>query len=171
MKRSLANFSFYTIFVVLVSLSISACAQSEGEKAGANQAEFAPFKITSFDGSIIDSSKLRGSVVVVNFWASWCGPCKLEAKGLEEVYKKYKDKGVSFVGIAVDDTETNARAFISQFNVTYPNAIDSDNALASRYLIFAIPTTYIVDKASLIRFTHKGAITRRDLEKELKKVM
>lgn len=171
MKRYFANFSSYVIFVVLISLSISACAENEGEMEGADQEGFLPFKITSFSGSVIDSSKLRGSVVVINFWASWCGPCKMEAEDLEAVYKKYKDKGVSFVGIAIDDTEKNARDFIEHYKVTYPNALDSDNKLAIMYKMFIIPTTYVLDKKGKRVFMHRGPISKRRLEGVIKKVL
>ena len=171
MKKYLTNPGFFIILVLLMSLSISACAQSEGEKAGSDQTEVVSFKTTSFDGSVIDTSKLRGSVVVVNFWASWCGPCKIEAADLEAVYKKYKDKGVSFIGIAIDDTETNARAFIEHYEVTYSNALDIDNKLAIRYEMFIIPTTYVLDKESKRIFTHRGPISRRKLEGVIKSVL
>ena len=92
-------------------------------------------------------------------------------KELEAVYAAYKTKGVSFVGIAVDDTEAGARGFLKQYGVTYPNAIDSDNSLASRYRIFAIPTTFVLDKAGLIRFKRQGAISKAALETEIRKLL
>lgn len=175
MKRNFAYIGYVVIVILLISLPLPACGQSDSksvmENVEAKYPKFAPFKITSFEGEVIDMAKLRGTVVVINFWASWCGPCKLEAGELEAVYSAYKAKGVNFVGIAIDDIEANARAFVKRYNVTYPNAIDSDNSLSSRYQIFAIPTTFVIDKAGLIRYTRRGAVTRGALAQEIEKLM
>ncbi|MBE9531624.1 MAG: TlpA family protein disulfide reductase [Proteobacteria bacterium] len=170
MKKKLAGLASVALIIIFISLSISACAKTDGEVEEANLDDFAPFKITSFDAQEIDLEKLRGSVVVVNFWASWCGPCKMEARELEAVYKANKAKGVKFVGIAVDDTDKDARAFLKHYAITYPNAIDSDDALSRVYQIFAIPTTFVLDKAGKIRFKRQGAVTRETLEAEIRKV-
>ena len=176
MRKKLANIRFFVVVVVVfLFFSVSACGESDGdsvmESAHANFAEFIPFKIASFDGSVIELEKMRGHVVVVNFWASWCGPCKLEARELEAVYGANKARGVHFVGIAVNDTDAAARAFLKRYNVTYPNAIDSDNALSARYQIFAIPTTFLLDKESLIRYKRQGAISKEALEAEIDKLL
>lgn len=175
MKRNFAYIGYVVIVILLISLPLPACGESDSksvmENVEAKYPKLAPFKITSFEGEVIDLVKLRGHVVVINFWASWCGPCKLEAGELEAIYMAYKDKGVKFAGIAIDDTEANARAFIKRYKVTYPNAIDMDNALSMRYKIFAIPTTYIIDKAGLIRYTRRGAVTRGALAQEIEKLM
>ena len=169
-------FAAFMIFVaVLISLPLQACgeggSESVMENASVKPEEFLPFKVTTFKGQTVELEKLRGRVVVVNFWASWCGPCKMEARELEAVYKKYKEKGVEFVGIAVDDTDGAARAFIKEYNVTYPNAIDSDNSISIRYQIFAIPTTFVLDKDAVIRYKRQGAIMREALSGEIKKLL
>jgi cytochrome c biogenesis protein CcmG/thiol:disulfide interchange protein DsbE len=153
-------------------LSITSCGEADNKVQMAKAAgeEFKPFSITSFDGNIIDTATMRGEVVVINFWASWCGPCKMEARDLEKVYRKYKGKGVRFVGIAVDDTLENARGFIARYGVTYPNAFDFENRLAAGYSIFAIPTTYVLDKEGLSTFTHRGAISKGRLIDAIERV-
>lgn len=179
MRKNLVNITSFFLLALFMTISTTACGESSGKsngesvmaKVSAKHAEFVPFKITSFEGSLIDIAKLRGNVVVINFWASWCGPCKIEAHALEAAYRAYKDRGVHFVGIAVDDTESNARAFLKRYNISYPNAIDSDNTLSSRYQIFAIPTTFVIDKAGLIRYKRQGAVTKEGLYEEIKRLL
>lgn len=176
MKRHLENIKLFPILILVVIffITLPACGgtkENEAKKGPVEALEFKPFSIVSFDGETIDTASMRGEVVVINFWASWCGPCKVEAKELEGVYKKYKDEGVRFVGIAVDDNETSARGFIERYKITYPNAIDADNRLAAQYEIFAIPTTYVLDKEGWLTFTHRGAITRGRLEGAIKNVL
>ena len=176
MKRYLAYTGFIPILILFVVFFAALAGCSGADDKGAHKGpvdafEFKPFSTVSFDGDTIDIESMRGEVVVINFWASWCGPCKIEAKALEKIYKKYKDKGVRFVGIAIDDTETNARGFIERYKVTYPNAFDSDNSLAAQYEIFAIPTTYVLDREGWNTFTHRGAITGKELEGAVKRVL
>ena len=104
------------------------------------------FTITSFAGETYKLSELRGKVVVINFWASWCIPCEQEAPALENAWRHYKDKGVLFLGVEYVDTETAALAFIQRFGVTYPNGPDLGTQISQAYRIKGVPETYIVDK-------------------------
>ncbi|MEE9542658.1 MAG: TlpA disulfide reductase family protein [Thermodesulfobacteriota bacterium] len=172
MKRYFVNIKFLSLLILFaVLLGCTASDDSEANSREIEAEEFRPFTIASFEGKAIDTAKMRGEVIVVNFWASWCGPCKMEAKDLEAIYIKYRSKGVSFVGVAIDDTLENARGFIERYQVTYPNAFDSDNRLAAEYEIFAVPTTYVIDREGWNTFTHRGAISRSQLENAIKRVL
>ncbi len=106
-----------------------------------------PFTLTLFDGKQISSNDLNGKVVVVNFWASWCKPaCWDEAPDLENTWRKYKDRGVVFVGIDYVDTESEALAFMQRFNITYPNGPDLGTKIAQAYRVKGVPETVIIDK-------------------------
>ena len=119
--------------------------------------EMAPdFSLTTFDGQPYKLSELRGTVVVINFWASWCIPCEQEAPALENAWRHYKDKGVVFIGVDYVDTETEARAFMKRFDVTYPNGPDLGTAISQAYRIKGVPETYFVDKTGTLAFVKVG---------------
>jgi cytochrome c biogenesis protein CcmG/thiol:disulfide interchange protein DsbE len=104
------------------------------------------FSLTTFDGQAVRLSDLRGKVVMINFWASWCGPCRDEAPELQRTWDRYKDRGVVFLGIAYTDTERNAQAFLKEYGTTYPNGLDLGTRISGQYHIQGVPETFIVDR-------------------------
>ena len=104
------------------------------------------FTLTTFDGQTIPLSSLRGKVVVINFWASWCIPCREEAPFLEKTWKQYKDRGVVFLGVDWVDPEPDAKAYVKEFGITYLNAPDLGTAIGPLYRIKGVPETYFVGK-------------------------
>jgi thiol-disulfide isomerase/thioredoxin len=175
MKKHRSNTRFLPLFILvcLFSAVLASCSKDDsgaGDKGPVEAEVFKPFTIYSFEGEPINTESMIGDVVVINFWASWCGPCKMEAADIESVYKKYKKKDVRFVGIAVDDTDVNARKFIERYKLTYPNALDEYNRLAAEYQIFAVPTTFVLDRGGWNSFTHRGAISKKQLERAIKRV-
>ncbi|MCJ7511734.1 MAG: TlpA family protein disulfide reductase [Anaerolineales bacterium] len=102
------------------------------------------FILTTFSGDTIDIRDLRGQVVVVNFWASWCKPCEQEAAALEQAYQMYKDQDVAFLGVDYVDTEREATAYLDRFGITYPNGPDLGTRISQAFRIRGVPETYIV---------------------------
>jgi cytochrome c biogenesis protein CcmG/thiol:disulfide interchange protein DsbE len=94
----------------------------------------------------LDLAALRGKPVVLNFWASWCVPCKAEAKMLEQTWRQYRKEGVVFLGIDYHDVTSDARTFLSHHAVTYPIVQDGSGSVADRYGVSAVPETYFVDR-------------------------
>ena len=102
------------------------------------------FSLTTFDGETVDIRDLRGQVVVINFWASWCKPCEQEAAELEQAYQLYKDQGVVFLGVDYVDTDREAKAYLEKFGITYPNGPDLGTRISQAFRIRGVPETYIV---------------------------
>jgi thiol-disulfide isomerase/thioredoxin len=98
-------------------------------------------------------SDYSGKVVVLNFWASWCPPCRLETPTLEKVYASYQGQDVVFVGIntTYQDNAQDAQSFLSEMGVTYPIAFDQDSDVSRAYLVSALPTTFIIDRDGIIQ--------------------
>jgi len=103
------------------------------------------FSLDLLTGEELRLSELQGKLVVLNFWGSWCPPCRAEMPSFESIYREYKDKGVVFVGVAVSDVESKARAFAEKVGVTYPIGLDPGH-ISSTYRITAMPTTYFIDQ-------------------------
>jgi cytochrome c biogenesis protein CcmG/thiol:disulfide interchange protein DsbE len=118
-----------------------------------------PFTLTLFDGSVLRLADLRGNVVLVNFWASWCVPCREEARALETASRHYRTRGVVFVGINIQDKEPDARAFLDEFGITYANGIDPGSRIAVDYGVYGIPETFVIDGGGRITHKQTGAMT------------
>jgi cytochrome c biogenesis protein CcmG/thiol:disulfide interchange protein DsbE len=103
------------------------------------------FVLTTFDGDRIDTSELRGQVILVNIWASWCVTCVYEAKDLEEAYQMYRDQGVVFLGVDWSDTDTKALEYLERFGITYLNGPDLEGRIYKDYRVRGVPETFIID--------------------------
>lgn len=96
-------------------------------------------------GELLSSEQLKGQPVVLNFWASWCIPCREEARTLERSWQKYKDQGVRIVGVNVQDSEADAQAFVNEFGVTFPSVRDTDLKLWTKLGVRGLPETFFID--------------------------
>lgn len=118
-----------------------------------------PFNLVLFDGGTIRLEELKGKAVLINFWASWCPPCRAEAPALEAAWKTFKDGDVVFVGVNIQDKEEDARAFIKEFGITYRNGWDPTGRVAVNYGVWGIPETFFLDRDGRITFKHVGALS------------
>lgn len=119
-------------------------------RQNANIAEGSPvpsFALTTFDSELFDLADYRGQIVVINFWASWCGPCRYEAPDLEAVHREYADQGVVLIGIAWSEaSEQDSLDFIEEFRLTYRNGPNGQSDIADRYGISGVPETFVVGR-------------------------
>ncbi len=125
------------------------------------------FELRLFDGTLVRLSDYRGRVVFLNFWASWCPPCRAEARLLEEAWRQVKDRGIIFLGVSIQDTEEGARRFMEEFAITYPNGRDPGSRIAINYGVYGIPETFFIDGEGRITYKHIGALGAETLVQKL----
>lgn len=120
--------------------------------------EAPPFTFTTFEGEPISLADLRGKGVVLNFWASWCDPCRAEAELLEATWQQEKEKGIVFIGLDYLDQEPAAKAYLAEYAVSYPNGPDLQSNAARRYGIKGVPETFFIDPEGKIAHMVIGPI-------------
>ena len=162
LRRFIAEPPVAAMMAVLVLaaawMALSRVAEASPQQAGAPpspRAGFAApdFTLETLDGSILTLSDLRGHPVLLNLWASWCLPCRVEMPAIERVYQRHRDAGLVVVGLNVtsQDSEAAARAFAEEFGLTFPIVLDRDGAASARYELMGLPSTYFIDRAGIIR--------------------
>ena len=140
--------------------------------AMAQQQQAVNFSLKSSNGTSYELSKYKGKVVVVNFWATWCGPCRKEIPDFIEAYKKYKSKGLEIIGISLDqDGWTKVTPYVKQSNINYPVVLGDEKVVQNYGGFNAIPTTFIVDKNGNIVDQHTGTMSLKQLEAKLKPLL
>lgn len=121
------------------------------------------FSLTTFDGATISLAELRGKPVIINFWASWCPPCRDEAPLLERTWRAYKDRGLVFLGVNIQDRREDALSYMREFNITYPSGPDPNGEIAIDYGVSGLPVTFFVSREGQILRRWVGAIERNVL--------
>ena len=122
-------------------------------------------------GEATKLSDLRGKVVIINFWASWCVPCKDEAPALEKIAKKYADKDVVLLGVNYLDVERDALAFLATYDVTYGNGVDLQQRISRAYRITGVPETFVIDQQGVVSDVFIQPITESQLSATLDKLL
>lgn len=117
-----------------------------GQLAAFRQREVPPATLRSLDGTLLSLPDMKGELVVLNFWGSWCVPCREEAPALERAARLTRETGVRFVGVNLWEPESDARQFIKEMGVTYSNVLDADGRLAVELGVTGIPETYFVSR-------------------------
>ena len=134
--------------------------QPESITAGLARGQRPPapaFSLPRFDGGTLALASLRGQYVLVNFWASWCIPCRDEAPLLERASREYRDRGLVVVGVNIQDLEPEARKFIAEFKIRYPNVRDRDGRVSRAYGTTGVPESFFIDREGRVVRKFPGA--------------
>jgi peroxiredoxin len=114
------------------------------------------FTLKTLDGSNLRLEEYRGQVLLINFWASWCGPCRQEMPILDRLHQRYVDTGFAVLGINVEGEEAPARSLIEKIPVSFPVLIDEGQLVSELYRLEAMPSTVVVDRDGVVRYIHRG---------------
>lgn len=140
--------------------------------AASRESELADFETKLISGKSFRLSEQKGKVVLINIWATWCAPCEEETPDLVDLYKKYKDRGVEFIGISIDEQGRSVVVpFVNKHNVPYPIAIDNGSIIKKYGPLMGVPTTYIVGREGNLRYFATGALTKDEIEPRLQKLL
>lgn len=131
----------------------------------------ARFTLESMDGETLNLADLQGKVVLVDFWASWCTPCRQEAPVLRQVYQEYADQPVEFVGVNIWDRREDAFQYIDTYNIPYPNGIDESGSIAIDYGVRGIPEKFFIDSTGVVRRKYVGPMHAETLRAALDELL
>jgi len=139
--------------LLCAGLAFIACASVE---AIAPAAAAPDFTLRTMNGPNLRLAEQRGRVVMVNFWATWCGPCRQEMPQLDRLYQKYKSSGFVLLGVNVDEDARKATDVAAKLGVTFPVLLDTDKAVSKLYDLSTMPSTVIIDRDGKVRYLHRG---------------
>jgi thiol-disulfide isomerase/thioredoxin len=129
------------------------------------------FDLPTLAGGSTIAFPAGGHITVLNFWGSWCGPCAIEAPGLQRVWVDYRSRGVRFIGADELDNDAAGRAFVREFGLTYSSAKDPAGSLLNDFALFGMPTTFVVDRGGILRERFVGYVDESDLRRVLDQVL
>ena len=150
MNLKTTNKTKWLVFTCLMFLSIFSVHAGEISGKATN------FTLKSSTGKNLKLSEYRGQVVMLNFWASWCAPCRQEMPLLEDLYQKYKSLGFVILGVNVEEDSRKAKSLLRNVKVSFPILFDNKNTVSKQYKVAAMPTTVIIDRNGNLRYLHKG---------------
>ena len=140
------------VLITLISAAIFAFPAIAGELAG----QAPDFTLQSREGGQVSLSELRGDVVMINFWATWCGPCRAEMPHLEALHQRYSDLGFTLLGVNVEEDSRLSDQFLEETPVSFDILFDPQNGVSELYDVIAMPSTVLVDRQGNMRFIHHG---------------
>lgn len=124
--------------------------------AVAPKEEAPDFTLETLNGPNLRLEEYRGQVVLLNFWASWCGPCRQEMPILDRIHQRYEDTGFAVLGVNVEGEKAPAQKIVDKTNVTFPVLIDAKQKVSEVYNLEAMPTTVVIDRDGVVRYIHRG---------------
>ena len=125
------------------------------------------FTLADVSGTQVSLSDFKGQVVLLNFWATWCPPCKLEMPTLQQHYVDFKDQGLVVVGVEAGEPKAEVQAFAAEQQLTFPILPDEKSAVTDQYRVLALPTTFVIDRQGVIVRQHRGMMDEAQVDEYL----
>ena len=155
MNRNISRRAFPALAFGLAATTLALPLEA-GASIPGNGASAPDFTLPTLGGSNLSLSQYRGQVVMINFWATWCGPCRQEMPLLDAMYRKYKGMGFTLIGVNVEPDSKAAAKFLEGVPVSFPVAFDTDSKVSKLYQVQGMPSSVIVDRKGSTRVLHKG---------------
>ena len=167
------NWKVVVVSLLLLSLSLAACGgEDPSQTVGINVGSVAvDFTLPDLDGTEVSLSQYRGDVVLINFWATWCPPCRAEIPEIEAAYRARNDEGFVVLGIAVEQSHALVAPFVELEGMTYPVLLDELSQVYSTYRVPGLPVSVVVDQDGVIQARHIGQMTGAQLDQYLAHVL
>ena len=159
--------------LLLLTLSMAACTASETtQRQGVEEGiQARDFTLETLDGGRVSLSDYHGSVVLINFWATWCPPCRAEIPDFEQVYREYKVQGFAILGVNEQEAGETVRPFVDQLGVSYPVLLDASGKVANEYRALGLPMSILVGRDGVIHTRHIGFLSADTLKERLEKLL
>jgi len=141
------------VALLVVALAATPALATQGALDGQQAPDFA---LQNLDGENMRLSEYRGEVVMINFWATWCGPCRQEMPLLDELYDRYERVGFQLLGVNIDDDPRRAMEMADELGISFPVLFDDRKEVSELYRVEAMPVTVILDREGVVRYTHYG---------------
>lgn len=141
------------------------------EEGPTQNAEVPDFTLQTVDGETVSLSDYRGRPVVLNFWATWCTPCREEMPLLQDSYEAHAEEGLVVIGVNVRETPEAIERFLDEVIIDFPILLDSDTAVVNRYLVTSLPMTFFIDRNGRLRTLVVGGMSREVLDERLAKIL
>ena len=163
---------FAGVMLILAVFVVACTGPGSAEPQGINTGNRArDFQLEALDGSKVSLSDYRDKVALVNFWATWCPPCRAEIPDFEAAYRKYSGDGFVVLGVNVQEPRELVEPFVTQLDMTYPVLLDEQGRVMSEYRALGLPMSFLVDRDGVIQVRHMGVLTSAQLETYLAKFL
>lgn len=160
------------IFLVLAMVGVACAGPGSGAVQGVNQGNRGrDFSLETLEGTELSLQDYRGKVVLVNFWATWCAPCRNEIPDIQAAYEAYQDDGFVVLGINVEESRQQLEPFVAELGMTYPVLLDETGQVLKMYRAIGLPTSVILDRDGVIQVRHVGFVTAAQLERYLAELL
>lgn len=163
--------SFLLIFLTGTLLLLQGCNDEQPGIEGLTNKAAPDFNMELFDGGTFQLSDQKGKAVMINFFASWCVSCGEEVHHIQQAFESHNQEQVAFLGVAVDDTEKKAKAFMEKNGLTIPAGLDRTGQIKELYGLYGMPTTFFIDKDGIVSYFHAGVVTKELIRHEIDKLL